>query len=187
MAMRNDVVTITGNIGSEPTYNTTRNGDAVVNFRVGSSKGYWNRATGAWVDEGTSWYAVSAFRALAEHARASLHRGDPVVVTGALKIREWENDTRKGISADIVAEAIGHDLNQGTSAFVRRARPAANADRPQPEEEVPQEVDAQVDPQADVVSEEHLAAWGEHGLRAPDIGDADAHATRPDQQEPAMA
>ncbi|MCA1306459.1 single-stranded DNA-binding protein [Microbacterium esteraromaticum] len=183
MAMRNDVVTITGNIGSEPTYNTTRNGDAVVNFRVGSSTGYWNRATGAWVDDGTSWYAVSAFRSLAEHARASLHRGDPVVVTGALKIREWENDTRKGISADIVAEAIGHDLNQGTSAFVRRARPAANTDRPQPEEVAPQEVDSH----ADVVSDEHLAAWGEHGLHAPDAGGVDADAARSDHSEPAMA
>lgn len=183
MAMRNDVVTITGNIGSEPTYNTTRNGDAVVNFRVGSSTGYWNRATGAWVDEGTSWYAVSAFRSLAEHARASLHRGDPVIVTGALKIREWENDTRKGISADIVAEAIGHDLNLGTSAFARRARPAASIDRPQSEDEPLQEADSR----ADVVSDEHLEAWGAHGLHALDADGVDADDARSDHSEPAMA
>lgn len=168
MATKNATVTITGNIGNDPTYNTTRTGDAVVNFRVGSSSGYWNRSTGAWVDEGTSWYSVSAFRNLAEHAKASLRRGDPVIVTGALKVKEWENEGRKGISADIVADAIGHDLGQGTSAFVRRPRPTAGAERSQ-SQEAPATAGAEPgEVPAEPVPEHQLDEWRANGMTVDD-------------------
>ncbi|MDQ0645647.1 single-stranded DNA-binding protein [Microbacterium murale] len=77
---------------------------------------------------GTNWYNVSAFRQLADHAKSSLHQGDAVIVTGKLKLREWENAERKGMSADIEAEAIGHDLRWGASAFVKASRPSSGQD-----------------------------------------------------------
>ncbi|MEJ1086984.1 single-stranded DNA-binding protein [Microbacterium sp. Mu-80] len=171
MATKNATVTITGNIGNDPTYNTTRTGDAVVNFRVGSSSGYWNRSTGAWVDEGTSWYSVSAFRNLAEHAKASLRRGDPVIVTGALKVKEWENDGRKGISADIVADAIGHDLGQGTSAFVRRPHANAGAERPQVQAQGAPPATAETEAAefpGEPAPEEHVDEWRANGMTVDD-------------------
>ncbi|WP_336645648.1 single-stranded DNA-binding protein [Microbacterium sp. USHLN186] len=122
MTLIHDTVTIAGNIGNDPTFRTMPSGVPVLNFRVGSSSGYRDRRTGEWVEGQTSWYAVSAFRDLAEHGRASLRCGDPVIITGTLKVKEWENDVRKGVSVDIVADAIGHDLNRGTSAFVRRPK-----------------------------------------------------------------
>ncbi|GAA3948538.1 single-stranded DNA-binding protein [Microbacterium soli] len=125
MSITNDTLTIAGNIGNDPVRNETRTGKPVINFRVGSSSGYFDQRTGAWVDGGTNWYAVAAYGALAEHAKASLHRGDPVIVSGRLKVREWEANGRKGIDVEIVADAIGHDLNRGTSAFARRARASA--------------------------------------------------------------
>ncbi len=125
MTMSNDIVTISGNIGNDPTKNETRAGKPVINFRVGSSHRYLDQRTGEWVDGGTNWYAVSAFGNLAEHAKASLHRGDAVIVTGRLKVKEWEANGKKGIDVEIVADAIGHDLNWGTSGFARRQRPSA--------------------------------------------------------------
>jgi len=124
MTMSNDIVTISGNIGNDPTKNETRAGKPVINFRVGSSHRYLDQRTGEWTDGGTNWYAVSAFGNLAEHAKASLHRGDAVIVTGRLKVREWEANGRKGVDVEIIADAIGHDLNWGTSGFARRQRPA---------------------------------------------------------------
>lgn len=125
MTMTNDIVTISGNIGNDPTKNQTRAGKPVINFRVGSSHRYLDQRTGEWTDGGTSWYAVSAFGSLAENAKASLHCGDAVVVTGRLKVKEWEANGKKGVDVEIVADAIGHDLNWGTSGFARRQRPAA--------------------------------------------------------------
>lgn len=123
MSITNDVLTIAGNIGNDPTGNETRSGKAVINFRVATSSGYFDQRTGAWVDGVTNWYAVSAFGKLAEHAKASLHRGDPVIVVGRLRQKEWEANGKKGIDIELTADAIGHDLRRGTSAFVRRPRP----------------------------------------------------------------
>ncbi len=58
---------------------------------------------------------------------ASVGRGDPLLVTGRMRVREWDNGEGKarGYAAEIEATAIGHDLSRGTSAFRRavRARP----------------------------------------------------------------
>lgn len=126
----NDTVTIRGNVGGDPVKSTTAGGVSVVHFRVASRSGYWDRRTGSWVEGATNWYAVSAFRQLADHAKASLRSGDAVIVTGTLKLREWESNGKRGFSADLDADAIGHDLRWGTSAFVRAPRASAHASAP---------------------------------------------------------
>ncbi len=124
----NDIVTIRGNVGNDPVRATLPSGDSVLNFRVATSHGYRDRRTGTWVETGTNWFAVSAFRRLADNAKASLRSGDAVIITGRLQLKEWHNNGRSGFSADIVADAIGHDLDRGTSNFLRTPRPtSANA------------------------------------------------------------
>lgn len=118
-----DTVTIIGKVGNEPTRNQTPGGVPVVNFRLASGQRRYDSRTGQWVDQGTNWYSVAAFRQLAEHAKVSLRKGDSVIVTGRLKLREWEYNDRKYSSVDIEAESIGHDLRWGTSAFAKAARP----------------------------------------------------------------
>lgn len=131
----NDNVTILGRVGADPKRSETANGVAVVNFRVASTQRRFDSKTQTWIDAGTNWYNVSAFRQLADHVKSSLHQGDGVIVTGKLKLREWENAERKGMSADIDAEAIGHDLRWGASAFAKASRPSAA------QESVPEDVD----------------------------------------------
>jgi single-strand DNA-binding protein len=46
-------------------------------------------------------------------------KGERVVVTGRLRIREWENGDRAGTNIDIEADALGHDLAWGTASFAR--------------------------------------------------------------------
>src|SRR5690606_3925995 len=112
-----DTVTIVGKVGNEPTRSQTPGGVPVVNFRLASGQRRYDARSGQWVDQGTNWYSVAAFRQLAEHAKVSLRKGDSVIVTGRLKLREWEYNDRKYSSVDIEAESIGHDLRWGTSAF----------------------------------------------------------------------
>ncbi|WP_193596150.1 single-stranded DNA-binding protein [Microbacterium sp. YJN-G] len=162
MSINQNTVTVTGNIGNDPTRSRTTSGTPVLNFRVGVSSGYFDRRTGAWVDGDTSWYAVAAYGNLAEHAHGSLRRGDPIVIIGRLKIREWEANGKKGVSADIVADTIGHDLNRGTSAFVRRARPGGAT--------APSQVE---DTAGDEVPEDHRTAWDAAGLHDPEVPAAD--------------
>lgn len=156
----NDTVTILGRVGADPNRSATTSGDSIVKFRVASPQRRYDSKSQSWIDTGTNWYTVSAFRQLADHAKTSLRQGDGVIVTGRLKLREWESGGRKGMSADIDAEAIGHDLRWGASAYIK-ANSAASASRPPSNEDglPPVDIapdDEPVDPPADehVLSEE---------------------------------
>jgi single-strand DNA-binding protein len=62
---------------------------------------------------------VTGFRQLAINAAASIEKGQRVVVTGRLKIRDWENGDRTGTTIEIEADAIGHDLSWGSTVYTR--------------------------------------------------------------------
>ncbi|UJP11143.1 single-stranded DNA-binding protein [Microbacterium sp. KUDC0406] len=148
-----DTVTILGNVASDPLRNTTNRGDAVIRFRLASPHRWLDRSTGVWNEGETNWYDVSAFRQLAENVRSSLHSGDPVIVTGRLKVRKWEANGKSGTSVEIEADAIGHNLKHGASAFVKphrapasdaadRSAPPSDEDAPDAGDERPGDADA---------------------------------------------
>lgn len=66
-----------------------------------------------------NWYTVSSYRQLALNIVASVHKGDRVLVTGRLRIREWGDGEKRGLNIDLDADALGHDLSWGKSAFTR--------------------------------------------------------------------
>lgn len=115
----NDMITIVGNLADDPRQIPTSTGVPFTTFRVATHGRRFDRAQEKWVDTPASWYNVSAFRRLATHTLESLHKGDRVIVMGRLRIRVWDNGTKQGTSADIDADAVGHDLLLGTSTFHR--------------------------------------------------------------------
>ncbi|MEH0109075.1 single-stranded DNA-binding protein [Tersicoccus sp. MR15.9] len=127
-----ETITVVGNIGSDVTGSTTAKGDAITSFRLASTERWLDRQTGAWVDGATNWYSVVCFRNLARNAGCSLAKGQPVVVTGRLKVRPWERDGKSGTNVQIEADSIGHNLRLGTTNFRGGAtgneRPPAGVD-----------------------------------------------------------
>jgi single-strand DNA-binding protein len=79
----------------------------------------FDRTANKWVDGETNWFTVTAFRQLAINAAGSISKGERVLVTGKLRVRDWDNGERAGTSVEIEAEALGHDLTWGTSTFMR--------------------------------------------------------------------
>ncbi|WKU44890.1 single-stranded DNA-binding protein [Streptomyces sp. VNUA116] len=129
--MNETLVTVVGNVATEPEFREAANGAASSRFRLAASVRRWDRAKEEWADAYTSFYTVWAWRALAANVAASLGVGEPVVVQGKLRIREEEREGKRWLSADIDAVSVGHDLSRGTSVF-RRVSPA----RPLPTEPV---------------------------------------------------
>lgn len=131
--MNETLVTLQGNVGSPVKLRLA--GEAMVaTFRLGCTPRHYQRATDTWTDEETQWFTVNAWRGLADNVEASLRVGDAVVVHGRLRLRTWVNaDAVEQQTFEVTATAVGHDLNRGTSRFVRPARaeesvPAAQAE-----------------------------------------------------------
>jgi single-strand DNA-binding protein len=114
-----DTITLTGIVGTLPRAIKTPDGLFITSFRLASSQRRYDRREGAWVDGDTNWYTITTFRQLAVNVGSSISRSDRVVVTGRLRIREWQSGERTGTTVEIEADAVGHDLAWGTTSFTR--------------------------------------------------------------------
>ena len=114
-----DTITVTGLVATPPRHLVTSEGLPITSFRLASSQRRFDRSQERWVDGETNWYTITGFRQLAINTAASVKKGDRVVIVGKLKIRDWENGERSGTTIEIDAEALGHDLMWGSSAFIR--------------------------------------------------------------------
>jgi single-strand DNA-binding protein len=131
--MNEPTVTLQGWVGNEIVHRETPQG-GVAHFRVGTTPRI-RRRTGEWVDGPTSWFSVTCWRALADHVRDSVRKGEPVLVHGRLRTDVWKReDGQSSVSYVVEATYVGHDLSRGTSSFVRMTRP----DRPDVEDETEQ-------------------------------------------------
>ena len=128
----NDIpVTLVGNVVTDVSGSTTPGGAEIAWFRLASTPRRYDRPTGRWVDGDTSYVRVSCWRQLARNVVVSIAKGDPVIVTGRLRVREWERDDRKGIAVEVDASAVGHDLSRGVSRFLRPPRTTTLPDGPE--------------------------------------------------------
>jgi single-strand DNA-binding protein len=114
-----DTLSVSGIVATTPRHVVTSEGLAITSFRLASTQRRFDKGQAQWVDIDTNWYTVVSFRQLAINANKSLNKGDRVVATGRVKVRNWQNDDKSGTSVEIEADALGHDLLWGTSAFER--------------------------------------------------------------------
>lgn len=119
-----DTITLTGLVATAPRHVTTSEGLPITSFRLASTQRRYIRATSTWVDGETNWYTVSTFRRLAVGAAASVFKGDRIIVTGRLRIRDWSSNEKSGMTIEVDADALGHDLTWGTASFTRNTTAA---------------------------------------------------------------
>jgi single-strand DNA-binding protein len=116
-------VTLVGFVATEPKVRYVSSNTPVANMRIGSSTRKLDRETGEWQDGQTSFYSVTAWRNLASNAALCLRKGQPVIVTGKLRVNNWETRTGEKRSEVVVdADAIGFDLARGVAQFSRFRR-----------------------------------------------------------------
>ena len=119
-----ETTTITGLVATTPRHLVSADGLPITSFRLASSNRRFDRASMEWVDGETNWYTITSFRTLAINTATSISKGDRIVVSGTLRIRDWDNGERVGTSVELEASNIGHDLAWGTTAFTRTVHKA---------------------------------------------------------------
>lgn len=121
--MNDNTITVTGNVCADLVSRTTPNGAEVTSVRLASTPRRFRN--GAWEDGETNYFTVNCWRSLARNVFASVHRGDPIVVQGLLRVRKWESNGSSGTSVEIEAQTVGFDLSRGTAVFSRARREQA--------------------------------------------------------------
>jgi single-strand DNA-binding protein len=121
--MSNDMrVTLCGWLANTP--ELQRKGETCwTTFRLGVTPHYFDRRAERWTDGQTEWVRVSVWdEGFARNTAESLHKGDPVVVTGRLASEQWKGqDGVERMGLVMRAEAIGHNLKYGSARFARTA------------------------------------------------------------------
>ncbi len=59
---------------------------------------------------------------------SSIDKGNRVVVTGRLRIRDWTSGEKAGTTVEVDADAVGHDLAWGTAVYTRSVSARAASD-----------------------------------------------------------
>ncbi|QIZ98610.1 single-stranded DNA-binding protein [Leifsonia sp. PS1209] len=129
----NDTITVTGVVATDPRHIVTTEGLSVTSFRLISTNTVYDVDADAWQNTRCNWFTVSAYRQLASNVAGCVSRGDPVLVTGRLTVREWsdgDDTSSRGITAEIEADAIGHDLAWGSATFARTVQGVRAVDVP---------------------------------------------------------
>jgi single-strand DNA-binding protein len=160
-------VTLVGYVAQEPSIRTTKTGKVVTELRVGIAPRYRDRATGEWRDAESSYFSVNCWERLAHHVRASMHKGEPVLVRGRFKTNTFEDkDGRPRTETKITADVVGHDLSRGVANYIRQRSRQQAADAEQAAEQAAGSPDQAEGPD-EMLDEEAIERFGR------DLNDAD--------------
>jgi single-strand DNA-binding protein len=147
--------TVAGFVATAPAFSATKSGLPTMTMRVAWTPRRVDRTTGEWTDEPACFVSVKCYGRTAENCKISLEKGDPVVVTGTLRMHDYEaKDGSTRTNVDITASALGHDLSRGTSVFNRRGRKAQPAAGESQEGQAPAAADEPGAPADDELSGE---------------------------------
>lgn len=127
-----DTITVTGLVATAPRHIKTSEGLTITSFRLASNQRRFDRSANKWVPGDTNWYTVTSFRHLATNSASSIFKGDRVLVTGRLRVRNWGSGEKNGTSVELEADALGHDLSWGSASFTRTISSSPSTESAEP-------------------------------------------------------
>lgn len=88
-------------------------------FRIACNERKLNQVSGEWSDGDSLYMTVTCWRWLADRVAASLNVGDPVIVRGRLRTRQYEKDGRQNSVTELDAMSVGPNLEWCTAVVTR--------------------------------------------------------------------
>jgi len=117
------VITVVGNLTSDPELRFTPSGAAVANFTIASTPRTFDRQANEWKDGDTLFLRCSVWRQVAENVAESLQRGTRVIVQGRLKQRSYETkEGEKRTVVELEVDEVGPSLRYATTKVNKTSR-----------------------------------------------------------------
>lgn len=119
MAKGFNKVILMGNLTRDPEVRTTPNGQSVANFSLAVNR-TWKGADGN-TQEAVSYIDCVAWGRTGEVIAQYMQKGRPILVSGRLDQRSWEQDGQKRSKVEVIVEDFnfvggGNDMGGGGSA-----------------------------------------------------------------------
>jgi single-strand DNA-binding protein len=115
-------MTIIGTVVGDPELRFTPSGHAVANWTVACNPRKFDKAKNEYVEEEAIFIRCSAWREMAENVAETLLKGQRVIVTGTLKVRQYESDKGKGTSVECDVEEVGPSLRWASARVDKNTR-----------------------------------------------------------------
>ena len=97
-------VTLMGNLTRDPELRNTPNGQSVCNFTLALNRSYKD-ASGEWQSK-ADFVDVVAWGTTGENVAQYVTKGRPVLITGSLQSRSWEQDGQKRSKVEVLARDV---------------------------------------------------------------------------------
>lgn len=130
MARSFNQVVLMGNLTRDPELRTTPSGQNVCSFSLALNRS-WKGADGS-QQEATDYVDVTAWGPMGENVAKFVTKGRPVLVSGRLQSRSWEQDGQKRSKVEVVATDVtflgGRGESDGSSALASTSSKPASKD-----------------------------------------------------------
>ena len=120
--MNDNQVSLVGNIVRTPVSKRVSDKAVVTTFRLASTPRRFDPSTSEWRNLDSLYLTVSCWNKLAERVATCLQGGDPVVVSGRLRMRTYEVEGQKRTVYEVDAQNVAPDLNRCAVAVDRTGR-----------------------------------------------------------------
>lgn len=126
------VMTLIGNLTSDPELRFTPSGAAVAKFTVASTPRIFDKTTNEWKDGDSLFLNCQIWRQAAENVAESLTKGMRVIVSGRLKQRSYETkEGEKRTVYEVEVDEIGPSLRSATAKVTKVAKTNSGSTAPQ--------------------------------------------------------
>lgn len=127
------IITVIGNLTSDPEMRFTPSGAAVANFTIASTPRKFDKASSEWKDGETLFLRCSIWREAAENVAESLTRGARVIASGRLTMRSYETkEGEKRTVTELEVDEIGPSLKSATAKVTKAQRGQGGQLQPAP-------------------------------------------------------
>jgi single-strand DNA-binding protein len=128
--MNDNQLSIAGNMVADPVVREVTGGRAMATFRIASTPRRFDSTKGEWQNGDSLFLDVVCWNRLADRVGRCLRKGDPVTLSGRLRMRSYEVEGRTRHSYEMEAQHVSPDLNRvevGLQRIDRGYRPQAPA------------------------------------------------------------